>query len=314
MAPILCAVDFSHQSRLALQWAAALAARRQRPLTVVHCIDPLLAHTARIRLGISLIDADALEELQRFGAASIPESITRRLSWTAKMVVGDASSTIVHAASRERAELIVMGTHGLGGLRKLLLGSTAQRVLAQTSVPVLMVPCAEDEALPATDPTERIGRILVTTDFEATAVFAMQWAAALAKTLAVPMTLMHVVKPVSVPEQWRCYVDAFDEAHLDQARRQLADLSTQLGDRPAVCEPIAKMGHPAETIAALAQERHAGLIVMGLANRKDGKTSAPGTVAYGVVRLSQLPVLVVPAPVEAAIPESSEGSSSSAGP
>jgi nucleotide-binding universal stress UspA family protein len=60
----------------------------------------------------------------------------RYRSW---WVVGQAGDEIVRAAVAEKAQLIVMGTHGHGALARALMGSVAQRVLVDSEVPVLLV-------------------------------------------------------------------------------------------------------------------------------------------------------------------------------
>jgi nucleotide-binding universal stress UspA family protein len=56
------------------------------------------------------------------------------------------------------------------------------------------------------------------------------------------------------------------------------------------------VGRPADTIASLAVEYGAGLVVMGLANRDDSEQRPPGAIAYRVLRLAHVAVVVVPAP------------------
>ena len=67
---ILSPVDFSEQSRHALRWAAALAARFGSRLTVVSVVDPLLAEAARVRLGQDLAKQETEPALREFAAAT----------------------------------------------------------------------------------------------------------------------------------------------------------------------------------------------------------------------------------------------------
>jgi nucleotide-binding universal stress UspA family protein len=61
------------------------------------------------------------------------------LKFSCKAVVGHAGQEIVKAAKREKAQLVVMGTHGHGVLARALLGSVAQTVVTDSDVPVLLV-------------------------------------------------------------------------------------------------------------------------------------------------------------------------------
>jgi nucleotide-binding universal stress UspA family protein len=55
-------------------------------------------------------------------------------------VIGDAASTIIEHATKEKADVIVMSTHGRSGINRWLFGSVTQKVLQQTTCPVLVVP------------------------------------------------------------------------------------------------------------------------------------------------------------------------------
>jgi nucleotide-binding universal stress UspA family protein len=144
---ILCPVDFSEQSRQALLWASAIAQYRGGELTVLSVVDPLLARAARIRLHIDLARADAEPALREFVEATLPEAARQASHVRMEVTVGDPSEAILQTGRRLKAELIVMGTHGLGGFQKLLLGSTTEQVLRRTEWPVLAVPAATVTAI-----------------------------------------------------------------------------------------------------------------------------------------------------------------------
>ena len=137
---ILCPVDFSEQSRQALLWASAIAQHRGGELTVLSVVEPLLAQAAGIRLGVDLARAEAEPALREFVEATLPERVRQASHVRMEVTVGDPSEAILQTGRRLKAGLIVMGTHGLGGFRKLLLGSTTEQVLRRTEWPVLAVP------------------------------------------------------------------------------------------------------------------------------------------------------------------------------
>ena len=87
-----------------------------------------------------------------------------------------------------------MGTHGLGGFQKLLLGSTTEQVLRQTEWPVLAVPAGAVSAPAVEHPGVQLKRILVATDFRESALAALQWAGDLASDIRVPVVVAHVVE------------------------------------------------------------------------------------------------------------------------
>ena len=80
---------------------------------------------------------DHLEETQRLLCDLIPASFQE--VWDVEIVAGDPTDAIVRIAQEEKADLIVMGSHGHTGLRHLLLGSVAEKVLRHAPCPVLIV-------------------------------------------------------------------------------------------------------------------------------------------------------------------------------
>lgn len=145
---VLCPVDFSEQSRQALRWAAGIAEARGGQLTVLSVVDPLLAQAAAITFGANLTRTDTTPALREFVETTVPTDVRQATRVRMEVAVGDPAEAILRAGRERQAELIVMGTHGRGGLRKLLLGSTAEQVLRRAEAAVLVVPMS---AMGATD-------------------------------------------------------------------------------------------------------------------------------------------------------------------
>ena len=111
---------------------------------------------------------------------------------------------------------------------------------------------------------------------------ATQWAADLASDIGVPLVLAHVVEPVIVPPRWQELVADFESERVASGQRMLARLSASFRDTHTDC--VVSVGRPADTIASLAVEYGAGLVVMGLANPEDSEPRKPGSIAYRVLR------------------------------
>jgi nucleotide-binding universal stress UspA family protein len=206
--------------------------------------------------------------------------------------VGDPAAVILDAA-KAGADLVVMGTHGLGGFRKWLLGSTTERVLRRTRTPVLAVPPGSGEAAsPVHGVGPLHGSVLAASDLNDASVHAMRLAARFATEYDVPLLLAHVVEPVVVAPQWRPYVQETDEGRVAAAREQLEQFAQEICSRP--CETIVSLGRPDVAIASIAEERHAALIVMGLGGGPGFLVARPGSIAYRVLCVARAPVLVVP--------------------
>jgi nucleotide-binding universal stress UspA family protein len=284
---ILSPIDFSEQSRLALRWAGAFATRFNARLTVASVVDPVLAEASRIRSGRDRVKAETEAALREFVAATWREGAPARTAFIT--TVGDAPTAIREMAEAHGAELIAMGTHGLGGLRKWLLGSTTERVLRRTRVPVLAVPPSEGSPAGAAG---QVSHLLAATDFSDASVEALKAAAEWAREFAAAMTVAHVVEPLAVAAQWQALVDDSTQVRVDSARARLRALAQVVCGTP--CEDVVAIGETAEAIAAIAADRRAQMIVMSLGGGAGALPVRPGSIAYRVLRLSPIPVLVVP--------------------
>ena len=143
IATIVCAVDFSDHSKVALGRPGARAKHFSARLIVVTVAEPLLVSAAATIYDMDLVPDEVLPEPRDFvvktsasgGAEIAPPKVV--------VLVGDPATEIIALARREHAQLIVVATHGLSGYRKMLLGSTTERILRQTTVPVLVAPPPE---------------------------------------------------------------------------------------------------------------------------------------------------------------------------
>jgi nucleotide-binding universal stress UspA family protein len=287
---ILSPIDFSEQSRLALRWAGAFATRFNARLTIASVVDPVLAEASRIRSGRDLVKAETEAALREFAAATWREGAPAQTAFAT--TVGDAATAIRDMAEAHGAGLIAMGTHGLGGFHKWLLGSTTERVLRRTRVPVLAVPPSDELHAPA-GAAGQVSHLLAATDFSDASVEAMKVAAEWARAFAAAMTVAHVVEPLAVAAQWQALVDDSAQVRVDSARARLRALA-QVVCGTTACEDVVAIGRTAEAIAAIAADRRAQMIVMSLGSGAAALSARPGTIAYRVLRLSPIPVLVVP--------------------
>jgi nucleotide-binding universal stress UspA family protein len=92
----------------------------------------------------SMVGANAIQDYHREEAEKVLKPIEKFLArhaiqYTSRWAVGKPGIEIVKAATKEKAHLIVMGTHGHGILGRALLGSVAQNVLTECDIPVLLV-------------------------------------------------------------------------------------------------------------------------------------------------------------------------------
>lgn len=142
---ILVPVDGSTTSRLGLRHALGLAKDQGARVRVLNVVDD--AAMVPMMDGYPGADiATLIDSLKAAGRIALKEAATAaaRSSTAAETVMAEAhfrpvSDAILEHAKKWRADLIVMGTHGRRGLNRLLLGSDAERVLREATVPVLLV-------------------------------------------------------------------------------------------------------------------------------------------------------------------------------
>ena len=136
---VLVPVDFSESSARALDVAVDLAARYGASLTLVHaCETPVYGYSPA-----GAIPFDYLTPLQDAAGRELREALAaihaRCPDARALLRSGVPADEILATAAERGADLIVMGTHGRRGIRHMLLGSVAERVVRASPVPVLTV-------------------------------------------------------------------------------------------------------------------------------------------------------------------------------
>jgi len=130
---VLLATDGSEEARSATRMAAAIAKRTGSELCVVHVVDPGAAADPRLQVDRQQQARALLDEQAREISESY--SITVR----DQLAMGRPDREIVALAGRVGAGLIVVGSRGLGGVRRALMGSVSESVVRHASCPVLVV-------------------------------------------------------------------------------------------------------------------------------------------------------------------------------
>jgi nucleotide-binding universal stress UspA family protein len=132
---ILHPTDFSDLSRPAFELACSLARDFAAELVVVHVAPPPVAGVVE---GITVELPTGWEDQARARLAQV-KTTDPRVSVAHRLEQGDAAREIVRVATEVKADLIVLGTHGRGGLSRLLMGSVAEVVMRNAPCPVLTV-------------------------------------------------------------------------------------------------------------------------------------------------------------------------------
>jgi nucleotide-binding universal stress UspA family protein len=282
---ILVPTDFSAPADAALSYARLLARTFDASLHLLHVTDP---PSTAPRATVDRRDRvpAALRELRDRLTAEDRSPDVAVLAIEAP----DTAREIVQTARSMDASLIVMGTHGRGGLAHVLMGSVAEKVVRTAPCPVLTT----NAALRAH--AKGFRRILVPTDFSAPSDVALDCARRIAAGFAASVHLLHVLAEVpgtsgTGPE---LFVTEGPEAHsmrLIDARDRLTHRITA-DDRVALRATTEVIfGSPAQIIVDFAADNHFDLIVMGTHGRTGMAHLLVGSVAERVVRTAGCPVL-----------------------
>lgn len=138
---ILCPVDHSECSYLALKYAISLALKDEAKLYLMHVIDTRLYDTEIYKFSpykIDEVDID-MSKIREDLMKSLPEGTTDVLDVETIIVKGVPFHEIVNAAAEISADIIVIGTHGRTGLSHVVMGSVAEKVVRKATCPVLTV-------------------------------------------------------------------------------------------------------------------------------------------------------------------------------
>ena len=282
---ILLATDFSPVSELALHYSLTIARRNRSRMYLAHVVRPeayqVLAPEARQR---------ALDEAWREAHRHMTDLlIAGHLDGIEHQVIveqGEIWEVIAKLVQDLTVNLIVVGTHGRSRLGKLLLGSVAESIFRQSPCPVLMVGPKANAEVPEAGPQ----RILFSTGFSGHSLRAGSAALSLAQRQGAELILLHViaeeVDPTVRPARQRAAVDRMKE---------LIPAGVHLEKPPQF---VVEFGTAAERIQAVAAERSADLIVLGVRQPVGFARRLKWATAYEVVSNAPCPVLTVKTQVE----------------
>jgi nucleotide-binding universal stress UspA family protein len=284
---ILAATDFSDPSAAALVFAARLARHCQAALHVVHAEDPLLAAAAE-HGGIDLV-AQTREEMQHAIAAAPPAA---DCSPHLHAVIGPAVKVILDVALTQRADLVVVGSQGMSGAEKLVFGSTTEGVLRHSDISVLVVPAGWTAPRPAGVDLAGTGPVIAGVDMSDSSLAGARAACRLASALGTAVEIVHVVRELAVLARWQPHAARALEDRVAEARKELDRAVNSLGCQVPV-EWSVETGSVPDRLAVIAGRAadRAPLLVLGKKAPHSGG-SAPGTVAYRVLSLADVPVLM----------------------
>lgn len=291
---MLVPVDGSPVSEHAIGYALGVAERHRASVhfALVHDFPPPAELGWSYEQGLQGVSVYEAEELYLRG-------LMERVQWPAgvhgcaRHLRGDVAKILTEYVRAHRVALVVMGTHGRGGLKRLWLGSVAERMLRRSSVPILFVGPGVVDGRPLAP--RRIRRALVALDGSAAAERALVCAR---DTLPADtdLVLLRVVVPPFVPTMYldnpRTLVADFVRRDRRAAADALRNTCSTLGIKARTA--VAIHGQPAVAIIQRARALEADVIVLGTRGIGRVERFMIGSVADRVIRSAAIPVLVGP--------------------
>ena len=288
---ILCPLDFSEFSIRAYRHALSLAEHYRAKLVAQHIVEVWRHPSASFAVTANLYD-EYCQTLRGNGKEQLREFVKKHTynEIQPELVVdeGTAADVILSFAQERETDLIVMGTHGLRGFDRLMLGSVTERVMRAASCPVLAVrEPPHDLVAPGQErhSPHRLNRILACTDFSEDSDLALNYAFSATAEYDAELTLLHVLEKALSRGKT-------DEA-IAEATERLDKLIPTTGPKTLKTKTAVRIGKPYQQIIQFAQEAQIDLVSMGVRGRGALDIAVFGSTTYRVMQLGPCPVLTV---------------------
>ena len=293
---VLVPIDFSERSIDLLAYARSLTRQFGADLHLVHVYEPDYPLTSVIGMPLTLPPVQVaqgvrrhLKEIARKGGLELGGGHVHAIE-------GRPFEEICRLARAKAIDLIIVSTRGNTGLRHLLLGSTAERIVRYSPCPVLVVhPPGKNKK--TTERLQEFGKILVPIDFSECSLKGLEYAKALARQFGSKLILLNSIA-------FQYYITNDEYARYDlpllmrqaeaASRRQMREFMETTEWDGIKVEPSLQIGHAGQQICGRATEHRADLIVTSTHGATGLKHMLIGSTAEYVVRHAACPVLVVP--------------------
>jgi nucleotide-binding universal stress UspA family protein len=271
---ILFPVEFTPQCQMAARYVASYARQFNAEVVLLHVetlpVEPYAWDPQTERL-TQLLNQFLVEEFAGVRVKRIVKT-------------GDPAFEIVRCVNVEKADIIMLPTHGRGPFRRFVLGSVTAKVLHDAPCPVWTSAHLEIDR-PPTPPS--LANVLCAVDLDEIGLRTLRYAADLSSQLGARLTVAHAVPAVeTLPE---AYMDAELRSDLmEAARKRLAEMQALAGSKAVVCVGA---GNIAQFVNRSAQSHNAGLVIIGRGG--NGLLGRLRTHDYAIIRECECPVLSI---------------------
>lgn len=297
----LMATDFSEASQRTLAWAKVFASIYASELVLVHVLTAKANRPVPLPPVLRESDAEwiaANRRLKDLAEDAHLEAVAHRCF----VEEGDVWEALSAVIEREVIDLLVLGDHGCGGLKKLIVGSVAEELLRMAPCPTVIV--GPDVPLP-TAAMMKFNTILYVADFGPASIAAFNYALSLAEHCGAKLVLQHAMEPLSVLDTGPAAYGPGDYVArelLDWRSKAQAESLQKLkglipGDARLSSEPefVVERAFLPDGIISAAARYAAELIVMGITKPRSPRLAAhlPGELVHEVICRAKCPVMTV---------------------
>jgi len=273
---ILVPTDFSEPAAHALRFASRLAERFGAKIRLMYAdyFVPPVDFSASAAVEYALTSDEAADEAKKQLIRLAEQSLPKSVDFETRVVIDSPIPAIVDEARNCGADLIVMGTHGRTGFRRLIVGSVTESVMRIVNIPMIAIsPTTDDRRMTATLP-----RIVCAVDYSAEAREALRFAASVADATS------RVI-----------IVSNFDTENPQDAADEIVRMQQwtppELVDR---CQyKLLPADHPAEQVVEFAKLVFADVIAVGSAHDRSTSEMMRGTLAERIIERADCPVLAI---------------------
>ena len=282
---ILCPIDMSELSDLALKYAHVGARLFNASLTVLHAMHVEVPRylsrelTAQVVKELDNAKTAGSQELEAHVRRILGETDSKNVRMRYRVTDSEPAEAVMQALTGNQADLVVMGTHGYSGLKHWMLGSVTESILHRSKAPVFIVRQKITDFIDTTQPEAmpRIQHVLCPCNLTTTAGHALQVAAALAGRFGARLTVLRSMESGATTDEKDF------PAWIQKTVPDFHDIDFAVRRGTAAAQAI-----------GLARELNSDLIVLGAHHKPFEHSTVVGRTTELVLRHAPVPVLVVP--------------------
>lgn len=284
---LLCPVDFYPASLRAFEYALKLAANYKAGVHLLHVIPRVMPAGRRAEVRMSPLIMEQKSSAEQLFVTLRKKAESARVPVDTEIRIGDIDLQILRTVKKQKADLLVMGTHGRRKFKRWVMGSVAERMLRHSPIPLFVLGSGDRE--PRVPPAIR--RILLTTDFSPGSRDALRYAFSIAEECKASIVVLHVVNDTAL------FVSRQEVARLkEDAIKTMASIVPSKSPGGCSVTTRVEVGNPYRVILKTIQSEKPGLVVMNTHGKGMMERVLVGSTAERVVRGASglCPILLVP--------------------